>query len=587
MSLGSSKPATSTTNYITSNDMPEEYKPYFENMMTKAEALSNTPYQAYGGQRFANKDPNTIASRSMIQNIATSGNQGIDEATAMNRDVAKGIDSLIGKDPYNFSAYDYKAPDMYSDTGGAYQYSKPTDYNNTSGAFQYGDPSTYNNTGSAYQFTKPTDYNNTSSAYQFTKPTDYNNTSSAYQFTGYDFAKPEEFTGDNVSKYMSPYMQNVVDVQKAKAAKEYQAANQARAASAISAGAFGGSRSGVQQAIAENDLLSRNNEIQALGLQNAFDSATGLFEKDRAAKAGYDISRAGDLRALQNAQSAENINNRNFGYDVFKENRDATSRFDVNQAAENINNRNFGYDAFRGNQDAASKFDVNQAGENDINRKFDYGVFADAQAAKFKRDQAQAGENDINRKFDYGIFNDKRDAISKYDTSQAGENDINRKFGYDAFTGNRAASTEFQKMLADEKARIQNSQSAENRLTNNFDLGALKDKSDIASQIADLSERARTGDLQAAQLLGALGADQEADTQRGLDLEYQNFLDQRANPRQQLSDYASILHGLPISNIGTTTGSQSSTSTAAQPSGIQQLLGAGTAALGLYKGFVP
>lgn len=543
MSGGSSKPATTTNNYNSSNDMPEIYKPYFENMMKKAEALSNTPYQTYGGQRFAEKDPNTLASRSMIQNIATSGNPGLDEATAMNRDVASGIDSLIGKNPYQFSEYGYKAPDMYSDTGGAYQYTKPTDYNNTTGAFQYEDPSKYNNT---------------SSAYQYTKPTDYNNTSSAYQFTGYDFAKPEEFTGDNVAKYMSPYMQNVVDVQKAKAAKEYQAANQTRAANAIRSGAFGGSRSGVQQAIAENDLLSRNNELQALGLQSAFDAATGLFEKDRAAKAGYDTSRAADLRSVQS-----------------------------NQAAENISNRNFGYDVFRGNQDAASKFDVNQAGENDINRKFDYGVFADAQAAKFKRDQAQAAENDINRKFDYGIFGDKRDATSKYDALQAGENDINRKFGYDAFTGNRAASSEFQKMLADERARIQNSQSAENRLSDTFNLGALRDKSGIAGNIADLSERARNGDLQAAQLLGALGADQEGDIQKGLDLEYQNFLDQRGNPRQQLNDYAAILRGLPISDIGTTSGSSTGTSTAAQPSGLQQLLGFGTSALGLAKGLKP
>lgn len=455
MSLGSSKPATTTNNYTSSNDMPDIYKPYFENMMTKAEALSNTPYQTYNGRRIADKDPNTIAARNMIQNIATSGNAGIDEATAMNRDIAGGIDNLIGKDPYQFTAYDYKAPEMYSDTGGAYQY---------------------------------------------TKPTDYNNTSSAYQFTGYDFAKPEEFTGDNVAKYMSPYMQNVVDAQKAAAAKDYSVANQTRASNAINAGAFGGSRAGVQQAIANNDLMTRNNLLQATGLQNAFDSATGLFEKDRTAKTGYDTSRAADLRAVQNAQSAENINNRNFGYDVF-----------------------------RGNQDATSK----------------------------------------------------------YETSQAGENDINRKFGYNAFTDNRTAATDFQNMLAKEQERIQNSQSAENRLTNTFDLGALKDKAGIAGNIADLSERAKNGDLEAAKLLDALGSDQEADAQKGIDLEYQNWLAQRDDPSKKLNDYSAILRGLPISDIGTTTGSSTGTSTGAQPSGIQQLIGFGTSALGLAKGLNP
>ena len=142
-------------------------------------------------------------------------------------------------------------------------------------------------------------------------------------------------------------------------------------------------------------------------------------------------------------------------------------------------------------------------------------------------------------------------------------------------------------MLAKEQERIQNSQSAENRLTNTFDLGALKDKAGIAGNIADLSERAKNGDLEAAKLLDALGSDQEADAQKGIDLEYQNWLAQRDDPSKKLNDYSAILRGLPISDIGTTTGSSTGTSTGAQPSGIQQLIGFGTSALGLAKGLNP
>jgi hypothetical protein len=74
------------------------------------------------------------------------------------------------------------------------------------------------------------------------------------------------------------------------------------------------------------------------------------------------------------------------------------------------------------------------------------------------------------------------------------------------------------------------------------------------------------------------------DEQARFDMAYQDFLRQQEYPRQQLSDYSAILRGLPLAAVGTTTGS--STATPAQPSGIQQLLGAGASALGLYKGLI-
>jgi hypothetical protein len=346
MSFGSSKPAV--TNNIQSNDMPEEYKPYFNNMMTRAEALSNTPYQTYGGQRLADTSPDLTASRAMSREIATSGQPGVQEAMDMTRSAAAGADKYANTNPYQFSQYNYADPDM--------------------------------------------------------------------------------FTGQNIQNYMSPYMQNVVDIEKRNAMKEYQQANQKRAADAVFSGAFGGSRSGVQQAMAENDYLNRAGDIQAKGLQSAYESAADLFNKDRAAKYQTDAARAAELNRVQAGQSAENLNRDRLGMD------------------------------------------------------------------------------------------------------------------------------------------------------------ALTFKNTSAQQLADLQERATAGDMKAAALLENIGRSEMADQQAGLDIGYQNFLDQRDHPRQLLSDYSSVLHGLPIAPIGTV--NTKNTSTAAQPSGIQQLLGAGTAALGLYKGLV-
>jgi hypothetical protein len=236
MSLGAAKPAV--TNNIQSNDMPEEYKPYFSNMMTKAEALSNTPYQAYGGQRIADTSADTLASRDMARQIATSGQPATQEAMDMTRNAAAGVSK-------------------YSDAG-------------------------------------------------------------PYQFSQYEYEDPEKFSGQNISNYMSPYMQNVVDIQKRKAAQEYEIANQKRASDAVFSGAFGGSRSGVQQAMAENDYLTRAGDLQAQGLQSAYENAASLFEKDRAAKYQTDAARAAELERVQTGQSGENLSRDRLGIEGLK-----------------------------------------------------------------------------------------------------------------------------------------------------------------------------------------------------------------------------------------------------------------------------
>ena len=55
-------------------------------------------------------------------------------------------------------------------------------------------------------------------------------------------------------------------------------------AQVISAGAFGGSRQGVQQGIAQSKYLDRLAGIEERGRQQAFDKASGLFQADRGAE---------------------------------------------------------------------------------------------------------------------------------------------------------------------------------------------------------------------------------------------------------------------------------------------------------------
>lgn len=73
--------------------------------------------------------------------------------------------------------------------------------------------------------------------------------------------------------YMSPYMQNVVDVQKQEAMRDFAKQMPAMQAQAVRQGAFGGSRSAIEAAEARRNLGTQLQNIQATGTQQAFQDA--------------------------------------------------------------------------------------------------------------------------------------------------------------------------------------------------------------------------------------------------------------------------------------------------------------------------
>jgi hypothetical protein len=84
---------------------------------------------------------------------------------------------------------------------------------------------------------------------------------------------------ENVGGYMSPYMQNVVDVEKRGAIRDYQIGNTMQQAQATQAGAFGGGREAIQRAERERGLMGTLGGIQARGAQSAFDQASNQFRQ--------------------------------------------------------------------------------------------------------------------------------------------------------------------------------------------------------------------------------------------------------------------------------------------------------------------
>ena len=80
-------------------------------------------------------------------------------------------------------------------------------------------------------------------------------------------------TSSAISAYMSPYQQNVTDIQLEGLQRQADIARTQRGAQAARAGAFGGSRQAIENAEANRALASQMDNVRAQGLQQAYQDA--------------------------------------------------------------------------------------------------------------------------------------------------------------------------------------------------------------------------------------------------------------------------------------------------------------------------
>ena len=100
-----------------------------------------------------------------------------------------------------------------------------------------------------------------------------------YTFNPYE---TQQFTGQNVQGYMSPYIENVIARQQQDATRQSQIAGQAQQAQAARSGAFGGSGDYLMRGQAAGNLARQKGDIQAKGLQDAYTQAMGQFNQSQA-----------------------------------------------------------------------------------------------------------------------------------------------------------------------------------------------------------------------------------------------------------------------------------------------------------------
>jgi len=122
-----------------------------------------------------------------------------------------------------------------------------------------------------------------------------------------------QFDPSTISQYMSPYEDAAVQQAMQDIARQAQIAQQGQAAQAVGAGAFGGSRAGVQAAETARAQLEQQGrtaaQMRAQGYQSAAQQAQAAFEQARgrqlqSAQLRGQLGQAGAGTALQAAQQA-------------------------------------------------------------------------------------------------------------------------------------------------------------------------------------------------------------------------------------------------------------------------------------------
>ena len=282
--MGKGSAPVETKREVVQTNLPDYVRPYFERLLQRTEAESQRDYEPYGGQRIADPSADLLASEQKVRDIASTGIPGIAGATDA---VGTGLD-LISQGVGRYGIGERLVGEGSEIARGTLgQYGRAEDLlNRTLGTIDETKGMVRDARGDISDARGQLGRAST-------------RTEQAFGFDPYQFSDARQFTGEERDRYMSPYMEGVIDVQKRRAREDFLKSMPQQAATAIGAGAFGGSREGVQRAEAQSDLLDRLSDIEATGRQQAFDRASQLFEADRRAEMGLDQTRAAERRQAE------------------------------------------------------------------------------------------------------------------------------------------------------------------------------------------------------------------------------------------------------------------------------------------------
>lgn len=435
----------------------------------------------------------------------------------------------------------------------------------------------------------------------------------AYQMGPAERVSTESFAQPgSAQSYMSPYMQNVVDIEKREAQRQADIAATSRGARYAQAGAYGGSRQAIENAEAARNLAMQQGDIQSKGLQSAYQQAQQQFNAEQAAR----------LQAQQaNLGAGLTIGQQNLAAQLGVQQLGAQTGLQTSLA-----NLNAAQQAAVQNQAAqlqASGMTAQQALQAALANQ-QAGLTVGQQNLQSALGTQQLGTQtglqttlaNLNNAQQAAVLNAANNLQAQGMTAQQALQAAlaNQQAGINVGQSNLAAQLGVQQLgsgqslqaqLANQQAAMQAQQLAEQSKQYGFGqqmqaagLGAqygqaaqqlneqsaqfgaglglqgLQTAMQGAGQLGQLGQTQFGQQMGINQLMNQYGGQQQQQAQNILGAQYQDFLSAQNQPYKQLGFMSDMLRGLPLSQSASTMYQQ-------PPSALGQLAGAGLTAKGL------
>lgn len=350
--------------------------------------------------------------------------------------------------------------------------------------------------------------------------------------TTFQMSAPEQFTAEAAERYMSPYTQGVTDIAKRKAVEDAQRTQLAGNLAAGRKGSLGSSGNLLASTERERQLGLQLGDIQARGLESAYQNAQTQFERDRAAQMGV---------GQQNLQAALGV-------------QQLGTQTGLQTALANLNNQ----------QQAAVQNMAAQLQTQGLNAQ---------QALQVALANQQAG-----------MTAGQQNLAAQLQTQQLGSQQnlqaqqLNQAALQEAARQNLAASLGVQQLTAQQDIQAQQLNQQAALQAQQQRIAAAQGLGSLAATTGQLGVAQQAADLDRLKALGAYGDLERAYAQQKLDAQYQDILRQIGYPEEQLAKMANILRGVPL---GDTVSNQ--VTTTPPPSFASQLAGMGLSGLSLYN----
>ena len=450
--------------------------------------------------------------------------------------------------------------------------------------------------------------------------TTYSPTLEKYQMGDPNKVSTKSFTDTGTAaSYMSPYMQNVVDIQQREAQRQADIAGTQQQAAATRSGAFGGGRDAIMRAEAARNLALQKGDIQAQGQQAAYQQAQQQFNAEQ----GYGLQ-----GQIANQQAGLTQGQQNLGANLGVQQLGVQTGLQTSLA--NLSNQQqaeMANQALKG-QYGLTQGQMSQQGNMQTSSQAQQAALQDAiaksQASQFgsaAANQAQlANAQEANRMAQYNAGNLQQaemqntalasqanksyaDAYNQAQLANAAARNQMQQYnaGNLQQAGMQNAALSNQTALANAQAANQMQQYNANASqqaglglgslgTQQFNIGNAMaqglgslgtQQGNLATQYAALGQNQQALGQQDVNFLYNLGSAQRSQTQAELDADRQNTLQKNMQPYQQLGFLSDIYSGAPSTQMGTTMTSQAAPSPFQQAAGVG--IGAITAAAGAKK----